>query len=133
MNTDTRKKGCPNPNCIMHQRKLLQKADDYFCPKCGTPLVFVCAKCFSELPGDGPKQRLCSLCAEEAGGKYSEALGKVRDGAGKALHYAAGFGATLAAGLADRLMAEGRNKIVSAGTQIVEKAVENVVNSLKNR
>ena len=62
MSRDSRKKGCPNEGCDMNKKKHRFKADDKFCSKCGTELVFVCPKCFSRITDDGPHHKYCALC-----------------------------------------------------------------------
>lgn len=62
MSTDLRKKGCPNEECERHQRKVMLPATEEYCPKCGTPLIYVCARCFKEIEDTDPSHRICSLC-----------------------------------------------------------------------
>lgn len=60
---DKRIKGCPNEVCQMHTEKVKQKPDMYYCPKCGTPLIFVCDKCFCEIEDIGPDHNICAGCS----------------------------------------------------------------------
>ena len=84
MVTDRRKKGCPNESCERHQKKIMLKATEEYCPKCGTKLIYVCAKCFREIEDIDPKHRICSLCEAAGQEKKDAAAGKVKS-AGKAV------------------------------------------------
>ena len=78
---DKRKKGCPNINCSAHIDKRKYKADESYCSKCGTPLVFVCAECYKEIE-DTFGHNLCMRCeAQEKhhGGKVKHALKNLGD------------------------------------------------------
>lgn len=70
---DKRKKGCPNMECEAHKNKVKRNADDSFCPKCGSSLVFVCAKCFDEIEDLGESHRICLGCEAEAESKKEKA------------------------------------------------------------
>ena len=84
MATDRRKKGCPNESCERHQKKIMLKATEEYCPKCGTKLIYVCSKCFREIEDIDPKHRICSLCEAEGQEKKDAAAGKAKN-AGKAV------------------------------------------------
>ena len=51
------------------------KATEEYCPKCGTRLIYVCAKCFREIEDIDPKHRICSLCEAEGQEKKDAAAG----------------------------------------------------------
>ena len=71
---DKRIKGCPNANCPEHVNKKYA-ADDYFCKKCGMPLIYVCAICHKEIE-DIYGHRLCMDCEaaqKDDGGKIAHA------------------------------------------------------------
>ena len=40
MATDKRVKGCSNPECVNHVKKIKMKAEDAYCPKCGAELIY---------------------------------------------------------------------------------------------
>ena len=84
MATDKRKKGCPNENCERHRNKIMLKATEEYCPKCGTKLIFVCAKCFREIEDIDSNHRICSLCEVERQEKKEAAAEKAKK-AGKAV------------------------------------------------
>ncbi len=84
MAIDKRKKGCPNESCERHQKKIMLKATEEYCPKCGTKLIYVCAKCFREIEDIDSKHRICSLCEAEGQEKKDAAAGKAKN-AGKAV------------------------------------------------
>ena len=72
---DKRIKGCPNVTCPEFQAKAKYEADDNYCKKCGTPLTFVCAKCFRKIE-DVEGQRLCPDCECRKKTKVSDATKK---------------------------------------------------------
>lgn len=62
MKTDKRVRGCPNPKCEVHRNKVKYKATDQYCKICGTPLVFVCSRCYAEIPDEGIDIKRCKRC-----------------------------------------------------------------------
>lgn len=64
MKTDKRIKGCPNPNCEVHRNKAKYQSTDQYCKICGTPLVFVCKRCYAEIPDEGIDIRMCKRCKD---------------------------------------------------------------------
>ena len=72
---DKRIKGCPNVTCPEFQAKAKYEADDNYCKKCGTPLTFVCAKCFRKIE-DVEGKRLCPDCEGRKKTKVSDATKK---------------------------------------------------------
>lgn len=53
-------KGCVNESCEALKKKTTYKDSDAFCPKCGSSLVYVCKKCYTQLPDNVDK--LCVRC-----------------------------------------------------------------------
>ena len=83
MAKDRRKKGCPNELCERHQKRIMYKTTEEYCPKCGTKLIYVCSKCFREIEDIDPEHKICSLCEAEKQEKKEAAVGKAKS-AGKA-------------------------------------------------
>lgn len=127
MSVDRRKKGCPNGHCEFNQKKVYQKADINFCPKCGAPLVFVCAKCYKEIENISPKHRVCSLCEAKAAQKKQNIVDKVKDGAGKAGKGALAVGAAVAVGVVKKVVQDGEKGAIKKGVEIVEDIARAVI------
>ena len=72
---DNRIKGCPNVTCADFLSKEKYSAGDNYCRKCGTPLVFVCARCFRKIE-DAEGQRLCPDCSGKKKTKVADATKK---------------------------------------------------------
>ncbi|MBR2707279.1 MAG: hypothetical protein IKE74_08620 [Mogibacterium sp.] len=72
---DRRIKGCPNVNCPDFMEKKKYGTDDHYCRKCGTPLVFVCAKCYRPLK-DIEGLRICPDCKGKPEKKVTHAAKK---------------------------------------------------------
>ena len=89
--TDHRKKMCPNPECTLNKQQKLQKAENEFCPKCGEKLVFVCAKCHSQIEDLGSKHKVCELCDIEAHERISQFCQKAWNVAGKGVKWVGGI------------------------------------------
>lgn len=53
-------KGCGNESCEAHNKKITYKESEAFCSKCGTPLVYVCKDCYTQLPDD--TEKYCVRC-----------------------------------------------------------------------
>ncbi len=83
MSTDIRKKGCPNAACRLHTKQVKQNADFNFCPSCGTRTVFVCKKCFCELPDTEERRSLCEECEAELEQKRQDRNDNVKSAAHK--------------------------------------------------
>ena len=79
MMNDRRKKGCPNEHCVQHINKVKHESEIDYCPKCGTKLIFVCAKCFSEIEDIDTKHRIWLRCKTEAEEKRAQTIGKGKD------------------------------------------------------
>lgn len=77
MKTDKRIKGCPNSNCEEHRNREKYKPTDRYCKLCGTPLIFVCSRCYAEIPDEGIDRRKCKRCEEH----LSMQKKKIREGA----------------------------------------------------
>ena len=56
-------KGCGNESCETHKKKITYKESEAFCSKCGSPLVYVCKDCHTQLPDDAKKY--CVRCFAE--------------------------------------------------------------------
>lgn len=76
---DRRKKGCPNEQCVQHINKVKHESEIDYCPKCGTKLIFVCAKCFCQIEDIDPKHRICLRCKTEAEEKRAHNIDKGKD------------------------------------------------------
>ena len=85
---DKRIKGCPNVNCPDFKAKKKYGADDHYCKKCGTPLVFVCARCYRPLK-DIEGLRICPDCK----GKPEKKVTRAAKNAGKTVRKKAEQGA----------------------------------------
>ena len=120
---DKRSKGCPNVNCEQHKKKVKHKADDDFCPKCGTRLIYVCAKCFKEIEDIDEKHRICRGCEADA----LEKKEKVKDGALKAGKTAASLAGTVVVGVAAAVKNDGTKAAIKAGTKFVESAAKTIL------
>ena len=73
MPKDKRIKGCPNPDCECNRKKHKYTADDRFCTRCGSELVFVCKVCFKKLADEGPQHVICGKCAAERDDRRNDA------------------------------------------------------------
>ena len=94
MAKDKRIKGCSNPLCQKAERKSKFKAEENFCPICGSELVFVCAKCHGPLEDERPNHKICGGCEAAA----SDRKAKVIDG-GKKMAASTGSVALAVAGV----------------------------------
>ena len=56
-------KGCCNESCEAHKKKITYKESEAFCSKCGSPLVYVCKECHTQLSDDAKKY--CVRCFAE--------------------------------------------------------------------
>ena len=123
MAKDNRKKGCPNLTCQFNKEKKKQKADMCFCPKCGTPLVYVCAKCFNEIEDLGPEHRICAHC-EAVGDDHME---RIKDG----LKTAGRIGGTALLSLGTAIGAKAYPKvkkiIIEKGSKVVVDVAKHVI------
>ena len=120
---DKRSKGCPNISCEENKKKVKHKADDAFCPKCGTRLIYVCAKCFKEIEDIDEKHRICRGCEADT----LEKKEKVKDGAVKAGKAAASLAGTVVFGVAAAVKNDGTKAAIKAGTKVVETAAKTIL------
>lgn len=79
---DKRIKGCPNVNCPDFMEKKKYSPDDHYCRKCGTPLVFVCARCYRPIK-DIEGLRICPDCKGRPEKKVTRAAKKAGEKAMK--------------------------------------------------
>lgn len=90
MPKDKRVKGCPNIKCERNSEHYKYKAEDSFCTKCGSELVFMCPKCYGKLADLGPEHVVCDKCAaikddrKNSGKKRREARRETIKGGAKA-------------------------------------------------
>ncbi len=83
MATDNRKKGCPNPDCRLHVKQVKQTSDFNYCPNCGTKTIYVCRRCFCQLPDTEERRSLCEQCETELEQKRQERNENVKTAAHK--------------------------------------------------
>ena len=121
---DRRKKGCPNPDCKMFEKKKFNSSEQ-FCGQCGTPLVYVCASrnCFKKLEDRGPKHTRCERCDAAR----NENIAIVKEKANNALKSTVGSIPTTAAVAGKKIM----NKEQAAVVESMTKAGESVVDAVK--
>ena len=124
MAKDNRKKGCPNRNCTYNQKKVFQKADVNYCPKCGTPLVLVCAKCFSEIEDRGFEHKICAHCEAKA----EQNMDKVKDGLKKAGQVAVSTAVALGGAIASKALPQVKKVVADKGAKIAVDVVKHIVN-----
>ncbi|HZK61778.1 MAG TPA: hypothetical protein VFC41_06850 [Anaerovoracaceae bacterium] len=53
-------KGCGKESCEAHKKNIIYKESEAFCSKCGSPLVYVCKDCYTQLPED--TEKYCVRC-----------------------------------------------------------------------
>ena len=123
MTKDNRKKGCPNLNCVYNQDKVFQKADVNYCPKCGTPLMYVCAKCFGEIEDNGPDHKICAHCEAKA----DQNLDRIKDGLKKAGQVAGSAAVALGGAVAAKAFPQVKKVVVDKGSRIVVDAVKHIM------
>lgn len=58
-------KGCGKESCEAHKKKITYKNSEAFCSKCGSPLVYVCKDCYTQLPDDTDKYCVRCLAKHE--------------------------------------------------------------------
>ncbi len=116
-NIDKRKKGCPNESCERNQKKIKLAATEKYCPKCGTRLRFVCAKCFSEIEDRGAGHKICERCEQELRDKRADAADKALK-AGKKI---AGVAAPVVAGVAGTVMKKGQKVAADKAMEVIGK------------
>ena len=127
MSKDRRTKGCSNEKCVMHLDKKKLDADNEFCPKCGTRLIYVCAKCFTEIEDLGISHRKCKRCEAEV----EERKEKVKDTAKKAVGKLGATGVAVGGAVVAGIQKEGVKQAATVGGKVVKKAVEIVPKVIK--
>ena len=127
MAADRRKKGCPNEECERHQNKVKLKATEEFCPKCGTPLIFVCAKCFREIEDIDPKHRICKLCEAKQEEKRAEIVKKVKRGGEKAAVKAGEIAGNIAGGVGGKVVKNVQGQVIDKGAKAINGVVDKVL------
>ena len=61
-------KGCGNESCEAHEKKLKYKESEAYCSKCGSPLVYVCKDCYTQLRAEDDKY--CVRCLAKRKDKF---------------------------------------------------------------
>ena len=75
-------KGCGNESCVAHKKKITYKELEAFCSKCGSPLVYVCKDCYTQLPDDTEKYCLrCNAMHKDTKDKAMKILAGISSGA----------------------------------------------------
>lgn len=128
MGKDKRHKGCPNEVCQMCVKKVKQSAEDEYCPKCGTRLVFVCAKCFKEIEDIDSKHKVCAYCEAQAMEKKQQVLVQAKKVAGKAGQVAV---APVVVGVGKKLNKDFQKVAIDKGVKVVKNVAEVAVKALK--
>ena len=122
MATDKRVKGCPNPDCENHIKKIKLKATDEFCPKCGESLVLVCKKCFGEIQDLGPEHVKCRHCMEEAQAKKEQRIEKAKDVAKKAGGAVVGVGGVVVA----KVIQDEKKEVIKVAVKYTKQGLDAV-------
>lgn len=120
---DKRIKLCSNEACEMHQKKVRQKAEMYYCPKCGRPLRFVCKECFREIEDLGPDHAVCALCSANHEQQRNNRIDAVRKIGGAA----AGAVMSAAAAIAAKALPQIEDKVIRKGTRVVVDVAKRVL------
>lgn len=120
MAKDRRVKDCPNETCPMNKEKKKQPADNEYCPKCGSRLIFVCEKCFAEIEDIDYSHKKCKRCEGEAVEKKEKAKDAVKNAAGKA----GAAGVAVVGAVAAGIQKEGVKQAAAAGSKVVKEAVK---------
>lgn len=120
MAKDRRVKGCPNEACPMHNEKKKQPAENEYCPKCGSRLIFVCEKCFAEIEDIDYSHRKCKRCEAESLEKKEKAKDTVKNAAGKV----GTAGVAVVGAAAAGIQKEGIKQAVAVGSKVVKEAIK---------
>ena len=127
MAKDRRAKGCPNETCPMHKEKKKQSAENEYCPKCGSRLIFVCEKCFAEIEDIDYSHRKCKRCEAEAAEKKEKTKDAVKNAAGKvSVAGVAVVGAAVAG-----IQKEGVKQAAAAGSKVVKEAIKVIPKAIR--
>lgn len=127
MAKDRRAKGCPNETCPMHKEKKKQPAENDYCPKCGSRLIFVCEKCFAQIEDIDYSHRKCKRCEAEAIERKEKAKETVKNAAGKV---GAAGGVVVGAAVAG-IQKEGSKQAAVAGSKIVKEAIKVIPKAIR--
>lgn len=74
-------KGCGNESCEAHKKKNTYKESEIFCSKCGSPLVYVCKDCYTQMPDD--TEKYCVRCLA----KHKDRINKAKNIGGSVLAF----------------------------------------------
>ena len=124
MSKDLRKKGCPNVDCERHTKKIRLHSSEQFCPLCGSSLVYVCPKCFSEISDRGPEHKLCLRCEEEAYQKKKDFGDKAKKVASAIGAAATSFGAVFVASAKNEAVNTAIKAAKKGGRELVKGAIK---------
>ena len=91
MEIDMRAKGCPNPNCDLNKKKIRTKPGVAYCPKCGSKVVYVCKRCYKEIPDLGLDHKICDECEAKALERKQAAVRVAHDAGAKVVDAAGGI------------------------------------------
>lgn len=116
---DRRKKGCPNEHCIQHINKVKNNAEIDYCPKCGSKLIFVCEKCFSQIEDIDLRHRICIRCKTEAEEKREKAIEKGNEIAKKYL-------VMPVVGIVAGIVVNVQKDAIKKGTEFAKNIVDNL-------
>ena len=104
----------------MHNEKKKQPAENEYCPKCGSRLIFVCEKCFAEIEDIDYSHRKCKRCEAEAAEKKEKVKDAVKNAAGKA----GAAGVAVVGAAAAGIQKEGVKQAAAAGSKVVKEAIK---------
>ena len=123
MESDKRKKGCPNESCERHQKKIKLKASEEFCPKCGSKLIYVCSKCFRQIEDLDPSHKTCKYCDASGQQRKDAAVDKAKK-VGKA---GIGLVTPVVIGIAGKVIQDAQKGVVKKGVEFIESTAKNVI------
>lgn len=123
MAKDSRKKGCPNIDCTYNKKRVFQKADVNYCPKCGTTLVFVCAKCYCEIEDSGPAHKICAHCEAKA----DQNMDKLKDGLKTAGQAVGSVAVAVGGAVVAKALPQVKKIVVDKGEGIIVDFVKHIV------
>ncbi|MDX9917859.1 MAG: hypothetical protein RBT15_07555 [Gudongella sp.] len=123
---DHRKKLCPNENCEMHNKKVLQNSDIDYCQKCGTKLNFVCTKCLRVIDSKGIKHRICHVCEAEKEQKRVRRKEKLKSSTVKTGAVIVTVATPIVKSIFDTMIDDSQGKVTKLGTKAIKAAVKTV-------
>ncbi len=127
MAKDKRIKGCPNENCEQRQKKIKYKSSDEYCPKCGSRLIFVCNKCFSQIEDIDPSHKICKRCEAESQEKKDKVIDIAKGVAAAAGSGVLLFGTNIVHGIANNIGKDIKKEAVDIGTKAIKDVVANII------